>query len=483
MIDGGKGMALGKNIAAERKKQGFSQEDIAMLVGVSRQAVSKWEKGLSNPSTENIIRLAEILKVSVEELTDGRQTGTKRVEENWNRIIYRVSDGRYKKLLCKDKIWRRLLNPVLLFLYLEIWQVMYEVAFVGMLSKNIPLFILYFCGILIFVIEWILSVTRTYKKRVLQGGETIEFAEDGMVVIDMSCHKIADIHYREIRKIKQNGKYWFLYLEEGRFLPIYQDDISAELKEVLKSKVQKINTTRWHLPVLIAWGFITFAGVFAVGQCAVNLNGALSWKIEELKTSKKVRLKETNFYELGFHGIIELAGTKVDYMPHLMARNVDIIYKPDGEIESIYAYIWGYDGNYKLRTSYLIYYDVEKSPKMVIDLQEWEGIDKSEQQEYDVNNDMDILLGMSENLDVKRYTPRRDEERYGFYYKGIQSWNYLKGMYSGHLHYMDQYGKIEIPEMMGIEDISGPTVSLYCPDSADEYAVNRFIYREGAYHE
>ena len=68
-------MSLGKNIASRRKSQNFSQEDIATLVGVSRQAVSKWEKDLSSPSTENIIRLAEFLRVSVDELTGGRAAG------------------------------------------------------------------------------------------------------------------------------------------------------------------------------------------------------------------------------------------------------------------------------------------------------------------------------------------------------------------------------------------------------------------------
>lgn len=54
-----------KNIASRRKSQNFRRKSIATLVGVSRQAVSKWEKELSSPSTfENIIRLAEILRVS-----------------------------------------------------------------------------------------------------------------------------------------------------------------------------------------------------------------------------------------------------------------------------------------------------------------------------------------------------------------------------------------------------------------------------------
>lgn len=90
-------MSLGKNIASRRKSQNFSQEDIATLVGVSRQAVSKWEKELSSPSTENIIRLAEILRVSVEELTGGRPAAAGRDRED--RSVYRVSDSRYLWLL------------------------------------------------------------------------------------------------------------------------------------------------------------------------------------------------------------------------------------------------------------------------------------------------------------------------------------------------------------------------------------------------
>jgi transcriptional regulator with XRE-family HTH domain len=74
-------MSLGRNIASRRKSQNFSQEDIATLVGVSRQAVSKWEKDLSSPSTENIIRLAEILRVSVEELTPGGSRQRQRRQE------------------------------------------------------------------------------------------------------------------------------------------------------------------------------------------------------------------------------------------------------------------------------------------------------------------------------------------------------------------------------------------------------------------
>lgn len=54
-----------------RKQNNLSQEYIAEQLKVSRQAVSKWETGQSNPDTENLIKLAEILHVSVEFLLNG----------------------------------------------------------------------------------------------------------------------------------------------------------------------------------------------------------------------------------------------------------------------------------------------------------------------------------------------------------------------------------------------------------------------------
>lgn len=46
----------------------MTQEFVAEAIGVSRQAVSKWENGISDPSTSNLIALARLFKISVEEL-------------------------------------------------------------------------------------------------------------------------------------------------------------------------------------------------------------------------------------------------------------------------------------------------------------------------------------------------------------------------------------------------------------------------------
>ncbi|MDD3261402.1 MAG: helix-turn-helix transcriptional regulator [Oscillospiraceae bacterium] len=51
-----------------RKKNGFSQEELAARLGISRQAVSKWERAESSPDTDNLILLAQLYHVSLDDL-------------------------------------------------------------------------------------------------------------------------------------------------------------------------------------------------------------------------------------------------------------------------------------------------------------------------------------------------------------------------------------------------------------------------------
>ena len=57
-------MTLAEKIYQARKKAGLSQEALADALGVTRQAVSKWETGKSVPDTENLRRMAQVLAVS-----------------------------------------------------------------------------------------------------------------------------------------------------------------------------------------------------------------------------------------------------------------------------------------------------------------------------------------------------------------------------------------------------------------------------------
>ena len=63
-------MQLAEKLAALRKNKGISQLELAEMVGVSRQAVSRWESSTSMPSTENLRVLAELYHVSLEYLLD-----------------------------------------------------------------------------------------------------------------------------------------------------------------------------------------------------------------------------------------------------------------------------------------------------------------------------------------------------------------------------------------------------------------------------
>ena len=61
-------MTIGETIQRLRTKRRLSQEQLAELVGVSRQAVSKWELNAALPDTDKLVPLARALGVSVDEL-------------------------------------------------------------------------------------------------------------------------------------------------------------------------------------------------------------------------------------------------------------------------------------------------------------------------------------------------------------------------------------------------------------------------------
>lgn len=61
---------LAKNIKYYRRKRGLSQKKVSEYIGVSRQAVTKWENDISRPSSDNLIKLAQLFEVSVDALLD-----------------------------------------------------------------------------------------------------------------------------------------------------------------------------------------------------------------------------------------------------------------------------------------------------------------------------------------------------------------------------------------------------------------------------
>ena len=95
---------LGKRIAALRKEKGMTQEELAEKLGVSPQAVSKWENGQSCPDISLLPRLAAIFGVTTDLLLTGEQETTppvqmlppekrKDIKDMMLRILVESADG------------------------------------------------------------------------------------------------------------------------------------------------------------------------------------------------------------------------------------------------------------------------------------------------------------------------------------------------------------------------------------------------------
>ena len=102
---------FGENLKTLRKQKGFSQEELATRLHVVRQTISKWEKILSVPDADTLIRLAEILEVSVSELL-----GAKIENENTASDVAEQLSRINEQLAIKNRRSRRIWKIVAIIL-------------------------------------------------------------------------------------------------------------------------------------------------------------------------------------------------------------------------------------------------------------------------------------------------------------------------------------------------------------------------------
>ena len=101
-------MTLGEKIARQRKELNYTQEQLADILGVSRQSISKWESDIAYPETDKLIELGKLFDCSMdyllkEEITekDSVQTSgfTEKVEEIRRKVMTEKNKGKAKKIL------------------------------------------------------------------------------------------------------------------------------------------------------------------------------------------------------------------------------------------------------------------------------------------------------------------------------------------------------------------------------------------------
>ena len=102
---------LSKNLKIFRKRKGLTQENVAETLNVVRQTISKWEKGISVPDADMLIKLAEILDVSVIELIGSDVTD----EKNEDMIAVELARV-VEQLASRNRRSKKILKCVLIFL-------------------------------------------------------------------------------------------------------------------------------------------------------------------------------------------------------------------------------------------------------------------------------------------------------------------------------------------------------------------------------
>ena len=88
-------MEMAERLQKLRRKAGYSQEQTAELLGISRQAVSKWESGQGKPDLDNLVCLAEIYNTSADYILSG-------IEKNMETPVPEKSglSPEVRKMLC-----------------------------------------------------------------------------------------------------------------------------------------------------------------------------------------------------------------------------------------------------------------------------------------------------------------------------------------------------------------------------------------------
>lgn len=126
-----------ENLKTLRKAKGISQEELAIRLHIVRQTISKWEKGLSVPDADMLIRIAEILETSVSELLGAKivdKADTNHVAEQLSRINEQLAmKNRRAKLF-----WKIILSAIIAMIVFNILLVVGGIVSFDSLRNHKP---------------------------------------------------------------------------------------------------------------------------------------------------------------------------------------------------------------------------------------------------------------------------------------------------------------------------------------------------------
>ena len=80
-------MDLANNLKYYREKAGFTQEEVANELRVTRQSISRWENGKSHPDLDNLVLISELYQVSIDKLIKENEELFKKIDQNTQEIL------------------------------------------------------------------------------------------------------------------------------------------------------------------------------------------------------------------------------------------------------------------------------------------------------------------------------------------------------------------------------------------------------------
>ena len=375
----------------------------------------------------------------------------------------------YRRLILRDLIFGSKSSLIILLLYGMLWRVLYTITKIGQLKTNIPIF-LGICFLLLLTVIYIFTVSRKHMKKdyLYRVASLIEINKTQLIIVSSDSTDSHIFPLEGLIKIKENKKWYLLYFHDKTIIPISKKTVHSleRIKEYF-TVFKPIHPVFWKWTIIF-FLLCTIFGGYYVGLNAVNFNGALAWKINELKTSTTIELENDNFYPTKLDGILDSVKVKMELEPYLMTDDLEIEFEKDGTITYIYTYIYGFDQNMKEQSGYLIHFDKTKGNKVKVHKQDWNG---QGTKVYDPNNDLSIVINMLKWIPINDEVKRWSEEKYAVLYKGIRNW----GVTREGIHYIDEKGKA-IPSTADPGNY-GPTISLYIPGKEDTIIPQRYIFK------
>ena len=366
----------------------------------------------------------------------------------------------------------RLFCPLFLVVYVTAWGAFVRLCLYGGVRRNLPLLALCMAFFAVYLIVYLVELCMYGKRSLKRIFSQFEIEENRIAAEweEDDRKQQAVFELRDVRWYRKKKEHIFLFLKGHRFVWLDTEQISEQKREFLEMKLTQrgiLATHFWRIPIALILAGVTFLGAAGTAWSAVPFNGKLSWVINELQSSRRVRLVHNNIYEDGLDGILEDIRGKVDLPEKLcLVNSFNLHFRADGTVETLYTFVKGFDENGNFVDSYLISYDAADSDKITI----WLG--GAADMEFDQEKDLEPLLEAMRVLPLKETVENWQEDIYGILYYGERSWGYS----TEGIRYLEPDGSVSYPGAYASAEIKGFSVSVFCPENEAVTPV-RYLYR------